>query len=185
LLEKIIEIDKTLFFWLNKHHNWFFDELMSWVSFPKTWIPFYLILLFLIFKNFQFKNSLFIIITLVVSVGLSDFIASGILKPFFERLRPCHDPFFSGKINNIVGCGGKFGFVSSHASTSFALAVGLTRIYSNKIYFKYILFFWAFIVAYSRVYLGVHYPLDIFFGALLGGLISTLMFYGYYKITRN
>ncbi len=102
-----------------------------------------------------------------------------LFKDVFERLRPCHNPAIAELVHTINGkCGGKYGFVSSHATNSFALAVFCGFLF--KRHYKYMLWlmlFWAAIVSYSRVYVGVHYPGDIIGGAVLGSLVGLFVFW--------
>jgi undecaprenyl-diphosphatase len=139
-------------------------------------VPFYLILLFLIIRKYQWQ-SLLILLFVAVLISLSDQLSVRAFKFVFERPRPCHDSDLQPLIHLPSGeCGGAFGFVSSHAANSFALAGFvwfLLRQYYSKI--GWILFLWASGVAYSRVYLGVHYPGDILGGALLGLAVSWLV----------
>jgi undecaprenyl-diphosphatase len=110
----------------------------------------------------------------LISVGLADRITSGLMKPYFQRLRPCHDPLIQHFVHVVGNCGGQYGFVSSHASNSFALVAALFILFKiHKIETKIVLFLsiWAIIVSYSRIYVGVHYPTDILVGGLIGSLI--------------
>jgi undecaprenyl-diphosphatase len=149
---------------------------MIFFSGELTWVPFYLILLFLIIRKYQWQ-SLLILLFVAVLISLSDQLSVRAFKFVFERPRPCHDSDLQPLIHLPSGeCGGAFGFVSSHAANSFALAGFvwfLLRQYYSKI--GWILFLWASGVAYSRVYLGVHYPGDILGGALLGLAVSWLV----------
>lgn len=99
-------------------------------------------------------------------------------KDVFERLRPCHNPNIASLVHVVDGCGGKYGFVSSHASNSFALAlfIGLLLRKHYK-YFLPLMVFWAALVSYSRIYVGVHYPADILGGAILGSLIGIFVYW--------
>jgi undecaprenyl-diphosphatase len=110
-----------------------------------------------------------------VSIGLVDYICSGLMKPYFQRLRPCHEPRLSNLVFTLGHCGGKFGFASSHAATSMALAT----CYIQNIKIKALqvaLVIWAILVASSRVYLGVHYFTDIFVGGCIGFAITFVIF---------
>ncbi|MFO7755913.1 MAG: phosphatase PAP2 family protein, partial [Bacteroidales bacterium] len=138
----------------------------------------------------KYKRSLLLIIPIIIlTVTASDQLSVHAFKEVFQRLRPCHEPELSGLVHTVNNkCGGLYGFVSSHAANSFAVAVlslGLLR----KKWFTAGILFWAALVSYSRVYLGVHYPGDIIGGALLGTLIAYafLLLYGFLegRIMRN
>lgn len=148
---------------------------MYWASHRFTWIPLYLVLIgFIIWveKRNSWKNIIF----LILSVGLADRITSGLMKPYFERLRPCHDPAIMNVLHLVGDCGGQYGFASSHAANSFALAMGFWLLYCSRNNYISILFIWAAFVAYSRVYNGVHYPTDIAVGALVGMMVSLILY---------
>lgn len=142
-----------------------------------VWIPLYI---FLTIWLWYFNNKSIIknIILCITAVLISDFITSSIMKPFFERLRPCNDPYISEFINIVSGCGKKFSFASSHASTTFSLATIIYLLSDKKI--KY-LFLWSLLIGYSRVYLGVHFFMDIFIGFLVGFLTSIII----YRISKK
>jgi undecaprenyl-diphosphatase len=172
MIEALEQLDKDLFIYLNDMQSPFWDVVMVFVSEKLVWIPFYLSIIGYLIWRYR-KQSILMLLLAVVAIGLSDFIASGIFKPYFLRLRPCHDPTLAEFVNLVKGCGGRFGFTSSHASTSFALAVFFNLILSDRyLIFKILLVTWAVIVSYSRVYLGVHFPGDILAGALLGSFLA-------------
>ena len=163
--------DIELFVYLNNLGNATFDPFWIFVSGKWSWIPFYFILLYLIIKNFKVKFVLYILLFLTLGIVVSDQLA-GIFKFGILRLRPCHDPSLEGLIRE-VECGGQYGFYSSHASNTFLLATYISLLLKNKYRFlPIILFIWCSVVAYSRVYLGVHFPLDIAMGSLMGFLIG-------------
>lgn len=178
--ELLLDTDQKLFLFLNGLHSPLVDELMYWITFKFTWIPMYLFLIFLIYKKYQ-RKSLFIILSLIVAVALADQITSGLMKPYFARLRPCHDPIIGHLVHIVSGCGGQFGFASSHASTAFALATSCFLITRTTLPKTWLLFVWALIYSYSRVYVGVHYPGDILVGAVLGILAGLVCFLIYKK----
>ena len=163
----LVHSDQDLFLFLNGENTPWLDTVMYWVTYKFTWIPLYLVLLFLTVKA-EKKRAIAIIVTVLAAVILSDKIVSGFMKPYFARFRPCHEPLLEGLVHNVGGCGGSFGFASAHAATSFALAFVWFQLTKNKINNIGWLFAWAAIYSYSRVYVGVHYPGDIFVGAVVG-----------------
>ena len=130
-----------------------------------------LVVRILIFWRFRLRGIAGIVL-IIIAIGLSDYITSGIMKPFFERLRPCHNPEISYMVHLVSNCGGKYGFASGHAANSFALASSLFLIYRKQIKYLGWMYLWASIVAYSRIYVGVHYPFDVITGALIGIVFS-------------
>ena len=174
MLESILEFDKQLFLYLNGFHKPWLDEVMLFFSKSKVWIPLYVLIVFYLLRNFGLKGGLRYVLLISLAVGLTDFVTSGIMKPYFQRLRPCHD--FLSEMTLVGNCGGKYGFVSSHAANSFALFFSIYKLLGNKHFWTYLLFGWAIIVSYSRIYLGVHFPIDVFLGGLIGILISTFIF---------
>ena len=176
----MINFDTELFLFLNGLHAAWLDPVMTFISGKLTWTPFYLILLYLVIKNYK-KQSVLIILGIILLIVCSDQVSSGIFKPLFERPRPCHNEAIKDLVHLPDGrCGGAYGFISSHACNVFALAVFMTNIlkrYYRKI--GWVMFVWASLVAYSRIYMGVHYPGDVIVGAAVGAIIGWLMFKAY------
>ncbi|MCD1117681.1 phosphatase PAP2 family protein [Chryseobacterium turcicum] len=176
-MEEIIQEDKNLFLYLNNLGDTPFDQFWMMISATWIWVPLYVILCYLLYKNFKLKSLLYILLFVAIGVTVSDQV-SGIFKYGVARLRPCHDPSLHN-VMRIVKCGGQYGFYSAHASNTFFLASFLSFLLKDKLrWFPYAIFVWAAVVAYSRIYLGVHFPIDIlvgaFVGTLLGGIFAML-----------
>jgi undecaprenyl-diphosphatase len=178
MLEKLIALDTQLFLFLNGFHNPFMDKVMWITSATATWVPLYALVLFFVFKQLKWKGLLTFLFLILV-VLLADKISVHLFKFVFERLRPCHNPQITDLVHTVNGkCGGKFGFVSSHAANTFAFAAFTSFYFKIKKYSRFI-FIWAAFVSYSRVYLGVHFPADILGGAILGLLIGFGLYLAY------
>ena len=173
-MELIQRIDEYLFRLINSYGFELMDTIMRLVSNKFFWIPLYLYLIYLIYKNFS-KNFFKILFSISIVIFLADFGSVHLFKEIFERPRPCH---ILEDIRLVDGCGGPFGFISSHASNSFALAFFFGLIFRNRQMFL-LLFSWAIIIGFSRVYLGVHYPFDIL-GGIFWGLFVSLLIYKLY-----
>jgi undecaprenyl-diphosphatase len=165
-------------------HNSFFDVVMYWFSNKVIWIPLYIYFFFLAFK--KVGNRIWLVaITAVVLILLSDQISVHVFKNVFLRYRPCHNLLIQAKVHLLNGhCGGTYGFVSSHAANTFALAMFLTLFFKDYVkYFGIFIFTWASIVSYSRIYSGVHYPADVAVGAIVGMGIGVVVF-KFYQYTN-
>ena len=169
--------DKDLFLCLNGMHSPLWDYTMTLFTLTPTWLLFYGLILFIIGKKYG-KKSLFIFVSITLLILLSDQLA-GLLKHTIQRLRPSNDPGLSQLIHVFFNKGGEFGFVSAHAANTFAFATFSSLLFKNDRYATFI-FPWAVIIAYSRIYLGLHYPGDILGGALLGIGLG----YGIFRLMR-
>jgi undecaprenyl-diphosphatase len=173
-------IDQQLFLFLNSIHSPFWDQVMYIISAKVTWIPLYIAILTTL--GFRYKRKLLVIILMaIIAITLSDQL-SVLIKNGFQRPRPCHEPSLDGLVHIVKGqCGGLYGFISSHASNSFMVAL-LSLLLIKRRWFSYSMIIWAAVVSYSRIYLGVHYPGDVICGAIIGGLVGWGI-YLFYKFT--
>lgn len=176
MIETLKQWDEELFLWLNSFHYDWLDPIMFQATETITWLPLYAFLIYKIYKVDP-KNSWWVFGGVAITILISDQVTSGFMKPFFERLRPCHDDRWDGLIHNYERCGGLYGFVSSHAANTFGLAVFLNRKLKGKIKGLRWLYLYAAFVSYTRIYLGVHYPFDIVLGATVGFLAAWISWF--------
>lgn len=179
MLEQLLQYDTDLFLFLNNLGSPSWDGFWMFYTTKFNWVPFYAVLLFLMFKKRNDKRFVFTVLVIAAMIAFTDQVTN-LFKHGFERPRPCHEAALID-IMRIVkkGCGGAFGYFSGHASNSMATAVfvGLLLRYKYR-YAIYILIVWAVAMAYSRVYVGVHYPIDIASGMLFGAVTG----YAFYRL---
>ena len=170
MINTIIEIDKNLMIFLNKTlSNPIFDILMPIITNQKL-LTIIGVILIIYLGFYAGKRGKITLIVLIFAAGISDAICAQIIKPWVGRIRPSHE--FIEYINLLVSKGGKWSFPSNHAANSFAFATILSYFYDKN---KTMIFSIASFIAFSRVYVGVHYPLDIIFGSLLGYTVSWII----------
>lgn len=180
-LISIQDIDLQLFQFINTDlSNIVFDYLMPAMREKLVWLPFYVYLIAFTFVNFRWNVALIFILSLGITVGLSDLASSRIVKKNVERLRPCNDPEIMDVVLLRARCGRGYSFTSSHAANHFSLVFffiyTLGRLFRRL---RWPLVCWAGLISFAQVYVGVHFPLDVLFGGLLGTGIGMLMALAY------
>lgn len=184
IFESLVAWDKDLFLTLNGLHSNWMDHFMWLMSETVVWLPFFLFFLYLIIREKR-SQSLWLILTFALLITFADQIASGVFKPMVERLRPTHDPSISNLVHIVNNYrGGHYGFFSSHSANVFAFA-GLSLLLIRNWLYTVLILIWASLIAYSRIYLGVHFPLDILTGAVFGMLSSWGFYYLYNLLTKG
>jgi len=176
LPEVILPYERDSFLWLNEHHSDFWDVFMTVYSGKLLWIPLVLALLFATFYKTKWQNAILFILCFVLLATLCDQISASVVKPFFSRLRPTHHPDFMDYVKTVNNYrGGRFGFISSHATNGFGVATFVSLIYKQR-RLTISLIAWALVSCYSRIYLGVHFISDIVGGIILGSILGFLCY---------
>ena len=183
--ELLKNIDNRLFLFINSHRCSFCDFIFYWASDKVIWVPFYFFLAFVFYRKLG-TETWKLLLAVAVLIFLNDQL-SVLIKDSVMRYRPCHNLILQSQIHMINNyCGGQFGFVSSHAANSFALASFLVLVFRRKIkWLPGLLAGWCFIIAYSRIYAGVHYPSDIIGGWILGFILASIIFYFFKNIFKK
>lgn len=175
-MNSILGIDQDIFFLINGNHSTFWDEIMIFFTQAYTWAAFFILFIFFIIKKYKIKKTLVIFIFLIITIAFSDQL-SNISKEIIQRFRPTHEPAIKDIVHFALKKGGLYGFFSAHASNTMVMAVLSSLIFKNKTY-NWLVFFWVFLIGYTRIYLGMHYPLDVIGGWIIGSIIG----YCAYKI---
>lgn len=170
---QLIDCDKQLFLLLNRCHSEYFDYLMGMFTTIGIWVPFYMVLIFIIARRYKQKAAV-IIPLLILAIVLTDQF-SNIVKDLVQRPRPTHEPSLNGMVHYVLTRGADFGFFSAHAANTFALAFFSSKIFRRWPY-TVMIFCWAALLCYTRIYVGVHYPFDILCGAICGIGVGWLMY---------
>ncbi len=179
--EYLEHLDKTILLFINSLNSPLFDNIMWFISGTFSWIPLYAILLYYAIRNNK-KSWWLVIIAVALAVTIADQVSVHLFKEVFKRYRPSHNIELKGMLHHVNNYrGGQYGFVSSHAANAFAIA-GFFAFLFNSRNITLFLLLWAAIVSYSRVYLGVHYPSDIFCGAVLGLNVAFICYFIFMKM---
>ncbi|MFN8239224.1 MAG: phosphatase PAP2 family protein [Bacteroidales bacterium] len=159
-------LDQQLFLYINSHNSPFWDQVMYLVSGRLIWAPLYIAIL--VWLGVKFKKKFYVLLLAVaVTIAVSDRLSVAI-KNTVKRPRPCHEKQLEGRVHLVKGkCGGAYGFVSSHATNSFTVAL-FSLLFIREKWFKWSMIIWATVIGFSRIYLGVHYPGDVICGSILG-----------------
>ena len=177
MLERINELDVELLIYLNGLGSTTWDGFWMFMTTTVYSVPFYLVALYFVYKTYGTRKTLYSLLFLAILITASDQLSNA-FKYGFERLRPCHNEEVKDLIRLVKSsCGGYYSFFSAHASTSMAIVVYFALLIKSKVkYFALFLIFWAVLIGYSRVYIGVHYPFDVLFGFTVGGTIGFTIF---------
>lgn len=179
MLERLLQLDQEVFLLLNGMHTPLSDALMVFASSKTAWIPFYVLLVVWVWWRLGWRSTLWLLLGAGLCVLLSDRISVMAFKETVQRLRPCHYLPTIGLPVHIPegeGCWGQYGFVSSHATNVFAVAV-FSSLLARRGWLTAVMLLWAAWVSVSRVFVGVHYPGDVLCGAALGILIGLFVYY--------
>ena len=183
IFQQIKDIDQALFYQINGvWHHPILDAVLPWTRHSNNWIPLYIGLLGWLIYQVGWKTLKWLLFALM-NVGLTDQISSSVFKPFFHRLRPCNDPALFGKTRLLLEqCAGGFSFTSSHAANHFGIAMFIFMTWggTQKKYTRFF-FVWAGVIAFAQIYVGVHYPLDIVGGTIIGLISGFTMAKAYLK----
>ncbi|WP_435414800.1 phosphatase PAP2 family protein [Polaribacter aestuariivivens] len=183
MLDRIVKIDKELLVFLNNLGNEHWDSFWLFITNQFNWAPVFLLVLFLIVKSFGWKRGGIIILSMIILVAFSDQFAN-FIKNGTERLRPNNDPEINKRLRTLIRPG-SFSFMSGHATTSTFFTVYTILLLRRKYKYIYLLLLFPLIFSYSRIYLGVHFPLDIIMGITVGTILGNLYFLLYKKIDKT
>ena len=173
IIDRLIHYDRSVWYRINaRWHNSFFDSIMPLFRNPWFWSPLYLFLLIFIPYKYGRRGWMWCG-TYLVTFILSDQVSATLMKPWFHRLRPCNDATLAEALHRLVPCGSGYSFPSSHAANHFSMAIFVAMTLGRHAKWVWpVAIGWAALVCYSQVYVGVHFPLDVACGGLLGSMIG-------------
>ena len=183
MLEYLVQLDKKLFIFLNNFGSAPFDTIWLLITKQINWIPFFLILLFILFKKLGPKKLGIAILTVAALITFTNEITD-VIKFSVQRIRPCNDDTLVGLIR-VVKDSDTFSYFSGHASNSTASMMFVYLILRRYYKYSYLIFLYPLIFAYSRIYLGLHFPLDIISGYVFGSFTGILFYFLFDKISNK
>lgn len=183
MLEKLKTLDTDLFIYLNSLGSEPYDAFWLFITKQTNWTPLFLLFLYLIYKKLGTKQTLYLLLFVAVLVTFTDQ-TTNFVKNTFQRLRPCNNSEINAVIR-VVQVRNSFSFFSGHAANTMAVAMFLYLILKRKFNYFWLLFLWPLLFAYSRIYLGLHYPIDILCGYLCGMTLGFLMFKVYQTVQKK
>ena len=178
LMQWLIEIDEKLLLAINGCHNDYFDHFMYLFSDRWIWVPMYVAILYVMIRNFSFRKTIVCLIAIALTITIADQVGASLIRPIVERMRPSNPDNPISDLVHIVNNyrSGRYGFPSCHAANTFGLAFFVCFLFRQR-WLTVFLMFWAVVTCYSRVYLGLHYPGDLFFGMILGFLSAVVVYF--------
>lgn len=173
MIDQLIQWDKQLFTAINSGmQSGLLDMVCPFMRKQSNWYLLYAVIAFFLFWKYQIR-ALWILMSAGLLILISDQVSANLIKNTVQRIRPCNDSDFKDQVRLLVGCGGGYSYLSAHATNHFAIAIFLHQVW-GRVYkwFLPVALFWAALIAFSQVYVGVHYPLDVLSGALLGTILG-------------
>ena len=183
MVENLIQKDKELLIYLNNLGNEYWDPFWLFITNQLNWIPLFLFIIFLVIKYFGWKRGAFMVLSMIILVAFSDQFTN-LIKNSVQRLRPNNDPEIKHLLRTLINPQ-SFSFMSGHATTSTFFTVYVLLLLKDKFKFRYLILVFPVIFAYSRLYLGVHFPIDISVGILIGITFANLYYFLFKKVNKK
>ncbi|MEM1325859.1 MAG: phosphatase PAP2 family protein [Bacteroidota bacterium] len=179
-METLLALDQALFSVINQDlSNPTLDAIMPYWREKTTWIPLYIVIIVFAFRQWSWKVALSFLLFIAATVGIADQVSSQWIKKSVERTRPCKAEALAEDIHLLIPCGSGYSFTSSHATNHFAVGIFIMLTLLKNKSWRWLMLAWAGSIALGQVYVGVHYPLDIFVGGVIGSLIGYGMVLGF------